>query len=144
MKKHALLILIVLGVSTAAWAGPWACVDVPACVCSDQCVAVKVGACIPGQFNECQTRVESCVQGGFIFVDIYLTRYDKCQGSLNLCESVQVGTLCPGVYSVVARVYVKDVGPCTLPFLRPVLTAIGSANLRVVCCDPCCWPWPFW
>ena len=142
MKKYALLMLIVLGMSTAAWAGPWACVDAPACVCSDECVNINVGACIPGRFCG-DPYVKWCVKGNLVLVDIYLVRYDECHDSLKLCEPVCLENLCPGNYSVVARIYVKDVGPCAFPG-RSVLTAMGSTRFTVKCCDPCCSPWPWW
>jgi hypothetical protein len=143
MKKYALLMLIVLGTSTVAVAGPWACVDVPKCVCSGDNVTIKVGACLQGTFSSCM-KVVPCVQGNLILVDIYLTRTDKCLGSLQLCKPVDLKTLCPGLYSVVARIYVKDVGDC--PPLGGVcaLAAVGSAYFNVKCCDPCCSPFPWW
>ena len=144
MKKCALLMLIVLGTSTAVWAGPWANVIVPCDACSGQDTIIKVGACLPGTFNECKTNVEWCVKGNVILVDIYLTRTDKCHGSLQLCEDVNLMTLCPGRYSAVARVYIKDVGPCAW-YSNYVISAVGSAIFDVANCNPCCppWVWPF-
>ena len=144
MKKCALLMLIVLGTSTVAWAGPWACIDVQKkCWCSGEDVKVHVGACLPGTFDTCQTKIVPCVQGNLILVDVYLTRTDTCLGSLRLCEPVDLKTLCPGLYSVVARIYVRDVGPCGRPGMY-LMSALGSAQFRVKCCDPCCSPFPWW
>ncbi|MBN1360980.1 MAG: hypothetical protein JW993_10325 [Sedimentisphaerales bacterium] len=143
MKKYALLALIVLGTSTAAWAAPWACVDVPAVVCGDTDVIIKVGTCIPGTFEGCP-EVKWCVKGSIIQVDMYLKRIDACHDAKYLCKDINLKKLCPGPYTVIARVYVKDVGPCPFGGIN-VLTAVGYKCFTAKSCNPCCAPcWPVW
>ena len=143
MKKYALLMLVVLGTSTVAWGGPWASIVVPPSVCSGDNVTIKVGACLPGTYNNCATQVKWCVQGNLIIVDIYLTRTDKCHDSLLLCKEVDIKRLCPGLHSVVARIHVRDVGPCGIPGMY-VMSAVGSTWFNVKCCNPCGSPFPWW
>lgn len=142
MKKCALLMLLVLGVATVASANPWAQVGVKPVVSACENVCVTVTACIPGTFK-CPPKVEWCVRGGIVLIDIYLERTDKCKDALCLKQEVNIKKLCPGTYSVIARVYVKDVAPCS-PFTLHRVSAMGSAWFKVVPSDPYCPPWPWW
>ncbi len=142
MKKYALLMLIVLGTSTVAWAGPWASISVPPGVCSGQPVTITVGACLQGQYT-CDQPVDWCVHGNLIIVDIHLTRVNACHDALQLCKDVNIMRLCPGTYSVVARIYVRDKGLCGKPGMY-VMSAVGSTWFNVKCCNPCGSPFPWW
>lgn len=140
MKKHVLLFLIVLGLSTAAW-GSFACVTPPACaVCCEE-ATINVRACIP---YDCEVACDPvvCVRGNMVVIDIYLECEDcKCGGCTLVNEDVSV-SLCPGTYSVLAKIHVQCDSGC-LSYTK--IGAMGSASFKVACCDPCCWPWwPSW
>lgn len=148
MKKCALIMLLVLGTSTAAWAGSWACVTVPACLNCDENVCINVQGCVPGEGQVVDKEV--CVKGGIVFVDIYVEIQDKCVGSVKVDEDVCAGDLCPGQYAVIAKIYSRQADDCCSscwnPFGNRYSTyAMGSAWFSVVSCNPCCppFPWPF-
>jgi hypothetical protein len=137
MKKYAMLLLVVLMLSTSAWASTLAYVTVsPACPnCVDN-VCINVLACVPKACTV--TEVDSCVRtNNMILVDIYLECPDcSCGGSTKVDETVCVGDLCPGTYFVVARVYWS--GACCKS--TPTAAAVGSTVFKVSCAT-CAWPW---
>lgn len=148
MKKYAMMMLVVLGLSTVASAGPWACVTVKPCIPCDEEVCINVQGCVPGEGEVVD--VEACVRGGIVFVDVYVEISDKCRDSVKVDEDVCVGDLCPGQYAVIAKIYCKDApdpcSKCWSPFgCRYSVCAIGSKWFRVVSCNPYCppFPWPF-
>lgn len=133
MKKYGLLVLIVAAMSTTAWASPFASVKAPECAPACEDVMVHVDACLPYDCEEMCTKV--CVRGNMIIVDMFYGCEDcKCGGATCISECVNVGELCPGMYSVVVRIYCKCEGSCCS---RPRVCALGSTFLRVGCDGPC-------
>jgi len=134
MKKQALLLLLVLGISTTAW-GSFACVTVPPCAGCCEDVTINVKACLP---YECDPAgpPKVCVRGNMVIVDICYECEDcECGGCTLVDKNVTVA-LCPGAYSVLVRVSVD----CECWKFGPRVSAIGSAFFKVCPCDPC-WPW---
>lgn len=126
MKKYGFLLVMVLMMSTTAWgslASVWTCPESPDC---DDMVKVYVKACVPG---DCEVAcVKKMCIGNMIIVDIYLDCMCAC-GSTQISEYKCIGKLCPGTYSVFARVWCSH-GGC-----RPRVCALGSTFFRVA---PCC------
>lgn len=148
MKKHVLLFLIILGLSTTAWGG-FACVTPPACAVCCEPATINVRACIPYNCVVVDDP-DVCVRGNMVVVDIYLSCQDcECGGCTMVDEEVSVA-LCPGTYSVIARIHVECSSDCWPS--RPRVGAMGSAFFKVSCGDPCgspywppswpCCPWP--
>jgi hypothetical protein len=131
MKKQALLLLLVLGISTTAW-GSFACVTVPACTPCDEQVCINVKACIP---YDCEMVGEPivCVRGSMVIVDICYSCQDCVCGGKTVVNENACVDLCPGVYSVLVRVSVD----CDCWSFGPRVSAIGSAFFKVCCDDPC-------
>jgi hypothetical protein len=137
MKKYTLLLLIVLGVSTTAW-GSFACVTVPPCTpCADD-VCIGVTACLPYNCSG-EPIVEYCVYGNMVLVDILYTCEDCACGGRTAVDTGVCVPLCPGVYSVLARVSVECESGCWAT--GPRVSAIGSAFFKVCCDNPCPSPW---
>lgn len=142
MKKCALLLLMVLGISTTAWGSSFACVEVsPDCPSCEDDITICVSGCVPG---DCAIDdVEVCVKGSIIYMDIYMCCDCDCEPpystKFDVCEDI--GSLCPGAYAVIAQVHCAgcDCDPCSGP-CRPGVCALGSAFFRV-CCDDPCGPW---
>jgi hypothetical protein len=131
MKKQALLLLIVLGISTTAW-GSFAYVTVPPCTPCGEQVCINVKACIPYDCEIVGTPLV-CVRGHMVVVDIcYNCLECACGGKTVVGEDVCVD-LCPGVYSVLVRVSVD----CDCWSFGPRVSAIGSAFFKVGFCEPC-------
>ncbi len=131
MKKQALLLLIVLGMSTTAW-GAFACVTVPPCTPCDELVCINVKACIP---YDCEIVGDPvvCVRGNMVIVDISYSCEDcACGGKTEVNKNVCVD-LCPGAYSVLVKVSVD----CECWPFGPRVAAIGSAFFKVCCNVPC-------
>ncbi len=133
MKKYGLLLLMVLAMSTPAWAGPFACVTVDRCVPACEDVSINVKACLP--FRDCVLQdTDVCVRGALILVDMYFCCPScRCGGATCVDEDVVVeGGLCPGMYIVLVRIHCACGGPCCF---RPRICAMGSAFFQAVCCD---------
>lgn len=149
MKKCALLMLIVLGISAPAWGVNRVAVCVPGCVTCKDCVKVMVQACIPGDCDVMCSK--SRVLGNIILVDVFVKCKCqcgcscKCPGVTPICERVRVGKLCPGIYSVIANVYCKNIDTCcpkcqSLLGSSPAIPcATGAGFFRVLGCI-----WPSW
>ena len=142
MKKYALLLFLVLGMSTTTWGLSFACVQVtPECPSCEENITICVSGCIPGDCYIADSQV--CVRGSIITVDIYMCCEYKCEPpySTTFNQCLDLGALCPGWYSVMAKVHCTDMGACG-PFCTcPTgICATGSAFFRV-CCDDPCWPW---
>ncbi len=134
MKKYGLLLLVVLAMSTAAWAGPFACVTVPRCVPACEEITVITNACLP---FDCELAgpPRVCIRGALIMVDWDFT-CDNCMCGPATCikdAPATVGPLCPGMYIVLVRINCQCCGPCCL--FRPRICAMGSAFFQAVCCD---------
>jgi len=142
MKKYALYLLIVLGMTTTSW-GAFACVVVPACTPCDENVRIDFTACIPYNCDD-TPEVDYCVRGNMVVVDIVYDCEDcRCGGRTTVRKHVCV-PLCPGVYSVLVRISVNCDDGCWS--FGPRVAAIGSAFFKVCSCDPCPSPWslPQW
>ena len=144
MKKYALLLFLVLGMSTTTWGLTFACVQVtpnsPSC---DDDITICVSGCIPGNCAVVDSRV--CVKGSIITVDIYMECDCQCAPpyATKYNECFDIGFLCPGRYTVMARVHCADLGGCGLLCSCPGgVCAVGSAPIHVCCANPC-WPW-YW
>ena len=132
MKKQALLLLLVLGLSTTAW-GAFACVTVPPCAGCCEEATINVKACLPYDC-ELEGPATVCVRGNMVVVDICYECEDcVCGGCTLVDETVEVA-LCPGAYSVLVRVSVD----CECWPFGPRVSAIGSAFFKVCPCGPCC------
>lgn len=137
MKKYALLLLIVLGVSTTAWGG-FACVTVPATTPCDQEVCMNFQACLPYDCTDTPA-VDYCVRGNMVIVDIVYQCADcTCGGRTAVNEDLCLD-LCPGVYSVLVRISVDCADACW--DFGPRVSALGSAFFKVCSCEPCASPW---
>ncbi len=147
MRKYALLMLIVLGIGAPAWSATRARVIIPDCVSCWDCVKVTVRACVPA---ECEVAcVKKSILGNIILVDIYLKCECQCgcgcpyPRTTQICEKVYLGKFCPGIYSVIANVYCRNVDKCC-PQCKSLLgsptlpCAAGAGFFRV---RGCTWPW---
>ena len=138
MNKRLLLpLVVVLSLSTGAWASVFA--DVTVCPPCPDCwdnVLVNVKACVPKEgYVKC---TEWCIKGNFIMVDVYLQcPPSACGGSTKVNQTVCVGDLCPGTYAVIATVRCYEgCKPYAMTY------AVGSTFFKVSCPTPCwpCWP----
>jgi len=132
MKKYGLLLLMVLAMSTPAWAGPFACVTVDRCVPACAPVTINVRACIP--YNCVPAGMSYCIRGGLIIVDLdYDCENCMCGGATCVDEDVVIDSgVCPGMYIVLVRVNAACPGPCCF---RPRICAMGSAFFGAHCSD---------
>lgn len=149
MKKYALLMLIVLGISAPVWGCTRASVCTPECVSCTDCVKVTVRACIPGDCD--LARIKKSVVGNIVLVDICVKCECPCgcsctcPGVTRIREEVCLGKFCPGIYSVIANVYCKNVDECC-PHCKSLLgnsvipCASGAGFFHV---RGCMWPWWF-
>ncbi len=130
MKKYGLLFVMVLALSTTAW-GSMACVSVPPCVCACEPVTANVRACIP---YDCELHCESvCVRGNVIVVDmLYVCEDCPCGGATCINENIDLGELCPGMYSVVVKIRCA----CSCDSC-PKTCALGSTFFRTIYCPTC-------
>jgi len=129
MKKYGLLLMVVLVMSSTAWGG-MARVMTPKCAPACEPVWAHVKACLPYECEEHCTTV--CVRGNMIIVDMLYTCEDcSCGGATCVDKCVDLGDLCPGMYSVVVRIHCAC-GCCP----RPRICALGSSFFRVVPCLP--------
>ena len=130
MKKYGLLMVIVLAMSTAAWAGPFACVMVPRCVPACEEVKIHVKACLPFDCDD-EPCIRVCRRGGFVLVDILYDCDDCCCGGATCVDGcVDIGEFCPGRYIVIVRIYCQCGGPCCY---MPRVCAMGSASFTARC-----------
>ena len=139
MKKYALL-LMMLAVTSTAWGGPFACVQVsPADPSCESEITICVSGCLPGNCEVTDTEV--CIQGGIITVDIHMCCSCECAPpySTKFNECMNIGSLCPGAYVVIAKVHCHDCGQCS-KFGQTRVGAVGVAFFDVCCADPCM-PW---
>jgi hypothetical protein len=148
MKKYALLLLLVLGLSSTALA---ACrvgvrVSQPTTlppVCGED-VAIRATVCTSNSSEFVQFKQSQ--YGNIIYVDMYL----KCTG-LRGPTTISKGKwiLRPaecGFYIVVVRVWMDYSNCCCWPYCmmpQPMLCGMGSVYFRV-CCDDCCGPCCCW
>jgi hypothetical protein len=149
MRKYAVVLLIVLGLSTGAWAGLRACVSVsPHCPTCQDDVWLAVSAEVPGQCYVAD--IKTCIQGGSIVATIILD-CDDCSGCTSIDQTVDLGTLCPGLYIAFVKIVANPpdcgcpdcCGPCGGCLDMPRLVAVGATNFRVTCANSC-WPWWPW
>lgn len=140
MKKYALLLSMVLALSTSAWGGSFVCVQVspddPSC---DTDITLCASGCVPGDCSVMDVQV--CVKGSIILMDIHMDCTYDCAPpySTTFNECVNIGKLCPGAYAVLAMVHCSDVGDCA-PCCGGGVRAMGTAYFDV-CCENPCWPW---
>lgn len=130
MKKYGLLFVMVLAMSTAAW-GSIARVTVPPCAPACEPVCAHVDACLP-----CEAPggpdVNVCVRGNMVIVDMVYDCEDcGCGGATCIDKCVNLGEFCPGMYSVIVRIFCVCDDPCCDS--RPRICALGSTFLRVCC-----------
>jgi hypothetical protein len=133
MRKYVLLLLIVLATGTTAW-GTIASVMPPEDACACEELYIHVGTCLP---YECDARcTKVCVRGSTVIVDMYYGCEDcKCGGATCIDGCVNIGEFCPGVYSVIVRIYCMCEDSCCCR--RPRICAFGTTFFRVAaCCAP--------
>lgn len=132
MKKYGLFFMMVLVMSTSAWG---AIARVTASECASACapVHVQVETCLP---VECPGApcVDVCVRGNMVIVDMVYDCEDcGCGGATCVDKCVNLGDFCPGMYSVIVRIFYVCDDPCCGS--RPRCCALGSTFLRVCCPD---------
>ncbi len=146
MKKYALLLLMVLGISSTAFGMCRIGVDVDGPVmCGDESIPVSGYLCCAGEweFEDYDLRQF----GSQIQVDVYLncTSLAGCN-----CESVEepidLELDCPtrcGLYVLIVRVWCSYEGPACYPyccFSQPLLRGMAMTSFKVCCDDCCCFP----
>lgn len=156
MKKTALILFLVLGLSTTALGYCPVCVSVdPACPSCEDSVALSITTCAPGDCEVADVQVCTSPCSHIITVNVLLncTCAQGCT-SLTIDESVDsdlnLDTLPCGLYAVVVKVYRQCTdgcccNPCGCP---PVFCGMAMKSFKVVCdccgCYPCrcmfCWP----
>jgi hypothetical protein len=149
MKRHALLLLLVLAMSTTALGSIRVGVKPTPCrpTCDD-IVCVDLCGCLPGTYVPDGDPV-ICRIGNIWFVDIYWNQ-TSCLNTTRLelvyPDGVCIGQVCPGPHSVFVTVYCRQGMDCAQPCIGGSrVCAIGSTSFRASC-DPCwdccmpCWP----
>jgi hypothetical protein len=142
MKKYALLLLLVLGMSSAASAYCKVDVCVAPTKCGDPLVA-QVKVCCTGQWTVACTK--TTVYCNTIYLDAYLkcTSLCGCQCRGPVPVKLLDKTKC-GWYVVVVRVWMDYSECCCWPYCMypPMLSGMGSAFTYVPCCTCGCYPCP--
>ncbi|MBN1361194.1 MAG: hypothetical protein JW993_11400 [Sedimentisphaerales bacterium] len=142
MKKYALLMLLVLGMSSVAMG----ICKVDVCVNPVRCgepVIANVKICCSGQWTSAaQHKVTPC--GSIIYLDVYLKCTSRCGCMCSGPREVPLlrEARC-GLYMVLVRVWM-DYSDCLcwpcFSFCQPILSGMGSTTFKV-CCEDCgCWP----
>jgi len=148
MKKYALLLLLVLGMSSVALGYCKVDVSVGPTVCGEPLKA-QVKICCTGQWTVAGKK--TTVYGNMIYLDVRLKCTSpcgyKCAGpqEVKLLDKAKCGW-----YAVAVRVWM-DYSECNCwPYCmypQPVFCGIGTAFSMVCCADCGCYPcccWCYW
>ncbi len=145
MKKYALLLLLVLGMSSVALGYCKVDVSIGPTACGEP-LRAQVKVCGTGQWAVAGTK--TTVYGNTIYFDVRLKCTSLCSCTCRGPESVKLldKAKC-GMYAVVVRVWM-DYSECGCwpycMFPQPVFCGMGSAFTQVYCpqcgCFPC-WGW---
>lgn len=155
MKKTALLLLLVLGLSSTALGYCPVCVSVgPACPSCDDLVALSIEACVAGTCTVPPCNVKVCANPCTRIITVEVVAECTCTcGCTHLTlsgDGLDIDPLPCGMYMVVVKVYRQCTdgcccNPCGCP---PVFCGMAMKSFKVVCdccgCYPCrcrfCWP----
>ncbi len=155
MKKTALFLLLVLGLSSTALGYCSVCVNVQNMECGTDILQVSGRLCCTGDWevdDYCVKRI-----GNQVYVDVYLECTSLCGCTCEVVDEpveLDLPGDCPlkcGLYTLVVRVWCTYEGCACYPynmFCQPIFCGMAMDSFQVVCdccgCYPCrcafCWP----